>query len=329
MKKIGFDLRGGDNAPHANINAVKRFVAQNSVDEVHVFGLEEDFTELKDLASVKCIFCPQVIETCEEPVKAIKLKKESSLVVGSKMLASKEIDCFISAGSTGALVAAGVFIVKRLANIKRPAISGILPNAKTGKYTMMLDLGANVDAKPEHLVDYAHMAEKFMQNVYDVKNPSIGLLNIGTEENKGNELNKQVFGLLKETNLNFFGNVEPRDVLTCPTDILLMDGYAGNIMLKTLEGATSFFKSTLKRVFMANVMTKFAGLLVKSKYSQEQSKFDHKKIGATPILGVQGMLLKAHGSSDEDAFYYALKNSTKIIESNYVEKIVGDLNNGV
>ncbi len=320
MINIGFDVFGGDNSPNACVNAAVKFAKENQDVTITLFGKEEEIKTLisEEIENIKIIHAPDKIEGNDDPTMAIRRKKESSMVVGAKALANDEVDCLLSAGNTGALVAAGVFVVRRLKGIERPALPGLMPSKNRTKPAMLLDLGANIDTKPEHMLQYAQMAEIYMQAVVGIENPEIALLNIGAEENKGTDLYKQTHQDLKASTMNFVGNVEARDILTTEHDVILMDGFAGNMVLKTLEGSISFFNETLKIVFLANLKTKLGALLVKGGLKEFKTSMDYKEIGATPILGLSKLVLKAHGSSDERAFYSALKSARVMIEADLI-----------
>ncbi len=329
MIKIGFDVFGGDNSPFAPIAAATKFAKENKDVELVLFGKEEVINEHldKSVTNIKVVNATEKIEGNDDPTMAIRKKKNSSIVLGAKALKNDEVDCFLSAGNTGALVAAGVFVVRRLKGIDRPALPGFLPSKNKKTPTLLLDLGANIEAKPEHLMQYAKLATIYLQTVSDMQKPTISLLNIGEEENKGTDLYKETYKNLTESDLNFVGNMEARDILTSESDIILMDGFVGNMVLKSLEGAISFFNQSLKEVFLANFKTKFGALLVKSKLKQVGKQMDYKEIGSTPILGLDKLMLKAHGSSDEKAFYSALVSAKKMIEADLMESIKKGVDN--
>ncbi len=329
MIKIGFDVFGGDNSPAAPIAAATKFAKKNKDIEIVLYGNQEIINRELDssISNIKIVNATEKIEGNDDPTMAIRKKKNSSIVIGAKALKNDEIDCFLSAGNTGALVAAGVFVVRRLKGIDRPALPGFLPSKNKNTPTLLLDLGANVDAKPEHLMQYAKLATIYLQSVSAIDNPKVSLLNIGEEENKGTDLYKTTHKLLLESDLNFAGNMEAREILTTNTDIILMDGFVGNMILKSLEGAIGFFNQSLKEVFLANFKTKIGALLVKSKLKQVGKQMDYKEIGATPILGLDKLMLKAHGSSDEKAFYSALVSAKKMIEADLMTSIKKGVDN--
>ncbi len=327
--KIGFDIFGGDNSPAANIAAANRFAQYFPDVELVVFGNETIINETIDssLTNIKIVNAPDKILGEDEPTVAIRRKKESSIVVGANALKNDEIDCFVSAGNTGALVAAGVFIVKRLKGVDRPALPGVMPSKNNPNGVLLLDLGANIDAKPEQLVQYAKMAKVYKEKILNCPNPQVNLLNIGAEETKGTELYRETYNLLKESDLNFGGNVEPRYILETDTDIIVMDGFVGNMVLKTLEGSISFMKNTLKEVFLSSLKTKIGALLIKGKFEGVKKQLDYNGVGGTPILGLDKLMVKAHGSSSEDTFYNALVSAKNMVESNIIEEMKKGVNN--
>lgn len=325
MYKIGIDAMGGDHAPEQVIAGVKQYLAENDDVLITLFG---DETQIKDqfdsklMKNISIVHTTEVIEVTEDPVMAMRKKKDSSLVVGTKQLKSREIDAFISAGSTGALVATSIFQLGRLPGVERPALGGLFPSATKKTPTLFIDLGANVDAKAIHLVQNAIMGKVYMQQEFGINNPKIGLLNIGAEAKKGNELTKEAYKLLSETEgINFAGNMEARDALTTNVDIVVMDGFSGNILLKTFEGAASFFKSALKDVIYKSTKTKVAGMLIKNDMNDLKNQMDYKEMGATPIFGVDGLYMKAHGSSDARAFSNSIAAAKKLLKSEFVKKI--------
>ncbi len=327
--KIGFDVFGGDNSPSANINAANRFAADFPEIELVLFGKEEVINESinQDLKNITVVNAPDKILGEDEPTMAIRRKKQSSIVVGANALKKDEIDCFVSAGNTGALVAAGVFIVKRIDGVDRPALPGIMPSKENKDGVLLLDLGANIDAKPEQLVQYAKMAKVYKEQVLNCKNPKIALLNIGSEPTKGTELYREAYQQLSESDLNFTGNIEPRYILNTDNDIIVMDGFAGNMVLKTLEGSMSFMKSTLKEVFLSSLKTKIGALLIKGKFDNVKKQMDYHEVGGTPILGLNKLMVKAHGSSSENTFYNALIAARKMVDANMLEEIKKGVNN--
>ncbi|MEW8985954.1 MAG: phosphate acyltransferase PlsX, partial [Bacillus sp. (in: firmicutes)] len=249
----------------------------------------------------------------DEPVKAVRRKKDSSMVLAAKLVADGEADGCISAGNTGALMATGLFVVGRIEGIERPALAPTLPTIG-GEGFLLLDVGANVDSKPEHLLQNAIMGSIYAENVRGVKNPRVGLLNIGTEEKKGNELSKLAFDLLKEAPVNFIGNVEARDLLDGVADVVVTDGFTGNMVLKTIEGtALSVFKM-LKTTLYSSLKTKLAAAVLKPDLMQLKAKMDYSEYGGAGLFGLKAPVIKAHGSSDANSVYNAIRQTRDMVE---------------
>ncbi|WOO87808.1 phosphate acyltransferase PlsX [Mollicutes bacterium LVI A0039] len=325
---IGFDLHGADQGMEAVIEGLSLYLNESkSTSKITLFGNEQEAkTVLKKFNldtndNITVVHTTEVIENTEEPALAIRKKKDSSMVVGANALKNGEVDCFVSSGSTGALVASGIFIVGRIKGIERPALAGLLPSANKEKPTLILDLGANVESKPEHLIQYGTMGSQFMSSVYDIAEPKVALINVGSEDGKGSTLYKEAFYGLKEQDINFVGNVEAREVLTTKNDVLVIDGFSGNILLKSIEGTVALFNSEIKKAFFKNAKTKIAGLLVKNSLKDMKGQFDYRELGATPVFGVNGILLKAHGSSDSLAFKNAFRSADELITSDFLKNI--------
>ncbi len=312
--KIGIDLYGADK-PEEVIGAIKKFTSETG-DNIVAFSKKDDELgkSIEATKGVEVVYCDSIVEKNEDPAFVIRKKKDSTLIVGVQYLADGEIDAFISAGNTGAIVAAGIFVLKRDGDIKKPALPGFLPRSSADTPVMLLDLGANIYATLENMLQYSDLATEYMQKNYKVQEPTIKLLNIGVEENKGVDLQRETYEALK-TNPNFKGNIEARDILDADCDIILMDGWTGNIMLKSIEGTVEFMGRNLKQVFYKNPLNKISALFLKKDLKEMYNKLDYRELGATPVLGVNGLLLKAHGSSDERAFYMAFKQAKSILEN--------------
>ena len=322
--RIIIDAFGGDNAP---VEIVKGAVlaAEEFDCEICLVGIKEKVEEelskyeyKKDKISV--YNADEIIEVCEVPTQAIREKKNSSLVVGLELLKSGEGDAFITAGSTGAYLAGAFRYVGRIKGIKRPALTTVMPT--TDGISLLLDVGANADCKPEFLQQFAIMGSAYSENVLGVKNPKVGLLNIGTEESKGNELTKAAFSLLKEEkSINFIGNIEARDVPQGVADVIVCDGFTGNVVLKLTEGVAMSFYSMIKNVFKKNLFTKLSALIVKDGLSGFKKKMDYTEYGGAPLLGIDGVAIKAHGSSNAKAIKSAVRCAIKFIEADVNGKI--------
>lgn len=301
LVRVVVDAMGGDHAPAAPVQgAVEAANERNDVyiylaGKADVISAElEKYTYPKD--RIEILPATEVIETAEPPVVAIKGKKDSSIVVGLSKVRHGEADAFVSAGSTGAVLVGGQVIVGRIKGVERPALAPLLPTAKG--QSLLIDCGANVDARSSHLVQFAKMGSIYMENIMGVKNPKVGILNIGAEEEKGNALVKETFPLLKACDdINFIGSIEARDVLTGAADVIVCEAFAGNCVLKTVEGTAAALISEIKGGMMSSLKTKIGALLVKPALKGTLKKFDTSEHGGAPLLGLKGLVVKTHGSS--------------------------------
>ena len=301
LTRVVLDCMGGDNAP---MEIVKGGVeAINSCKEITLIlvgdkdSIESELSKYSyDKERIQIVHTTEVIEMAEPPVKAIRSKKDSSIVVGMKMVKSGEADAFVSAGSTGAILVGGQLLVGRLKGIERPPLAPLIPTDKG--VSLLIDCGANVDARPSHLLQFAKMGSIYMESILGVKNPKVGIVNIGAEEEKGNALVKETFPLLKECNdINFIGSVEARDIPAGVCDVIVCEAFVGNVILKTYEGVGSLLLHKVKGALMSNLKTKIGALLIKGKLKETLSGFDVKEYGGAPLLGLNGLVVKTHGSS--------------------------------
>jgi glycerol-3-phosphate acyltransferase PlsX len=332
---ILLDAMGGDNAPNATIKgAVKAANEVNAQicligDETIIKSKIKEFygkDNIKDVASNLSIkHASEQIEMTDTPTIAIKHKKDSSMVVGFRMLNEGEGDIFISAGNSGALLTGATLLVGRIKGIDRPAIAAMLPSDGI-KGLLLMDAGANTNCKPINLLQFAQMASIYLKNTFGLENPRIGLLNIGTEETKGNDLCKESYKLIKEKaqeyNINFLGNVEPRDCFLGELDCLVCDGFTGNVLLKSVEGIGRFVKKSLIDSLKKNVLTTVAAVPSLPAINSFKKKTDYRSYGGAPFLGVKKPVLKAHGSSDELLFYYTIKQAERFVNGNAVSKMI-------
>lgn len=312
--KLAVDAMGGDHAPKEIVLGVKRALREFNDIEVLLYGDEKQIKQYvtpEDRLTI--VHTDEVIEGTDEPVRAVKRKKNASMVLMAQAVKNGEADACISAGNTGALMTAGLFIVGRIDGIERPALAPTLPTLD-GKGFLMLDLGANVDAKPEHLAQYAVMGSIYSEKVRGINHPRVGLLNIGTEEKKGNELTKKTFQLLKELPINFVGNVESRDLLDGPADVVVTDGFTGNMVLKTIEGTALSVFSMLKKTFTSSTKNKLAAGLVKNDLKQLKNMLDYTEYGGAGLFGLKAPVIKAHGSSNEVALYNAMRQAREMVK---------------
>lgn len=312
--KISIDAMGGDNAPHEIVKGVYEALQAFEDIEIQLYGDEQKLASLITAHDrLKVIHTDEIIAGTDEPVRAIRKKKNSSLVKMAEAVKNGEADACVSAGNTGALMAAGLFVVGRIDQVDRPALAPTLPTLD-GKGFVMLDLGANSDAKPEHLEQFAVMGSVYAEKVRGIQNPRVGLLNIGTEDIKGNELTKAAFALLKEAPINFIGNVESRDLLTGAADVVVTDGFTGNMVLKTIEGTASGIFTLLKEAFNTSAKTKISALLVKDQLRGLKTKLDYSEYGGAGLFGLKAPVIKAHGSSNAHAIFHAIRQARTMVE---------------
>lgn len=324
---IAVDGMGGDFSPQAVVEGCVQAVKELDV-EIIITGPEAKIKECLSKSEyhddkITVLDASEVISTSEPPVMAIRKKKDSSLVKALNLVKDGVADAIVSAGSTGALMAGATLIVGRIKGIDRVALAPMLPG-KNGSF-MLIDSGANVDCKSEYLLQFALMGKVYFENVLDIKNPTVGLINIGSEEEKGNELTKAVYKILKQTDFNFVGNVEPRDVSSGDVNILVCDGFIGNTILKMYEGVASNIFELLKQEIMASATSKLGGILLKPVFKKLKNRFDYSEYGGSAFLGSKGICIKAHGSSDAKAFKNAVNAAFNCCENDIINKISSEL----
>ncbi|MYL28305.1 phosphate acyltransferase PlsX [Halobacillus halophilus] len=323
--KLAIDAMGGDNAPEAIVKGAVK--AADTIDglSITLVGDEAEIRPfLKDQPNVTVLHTTEVITSEDEPVRAVRRKKKASMVMAAAEVKEGRADGCISAGNTGALMSAGLFIVGRMPGVERPALSPTLPTMD-GKGFLMLDVGANVDAKPAHLLQYAVIGSIYSENVRRINKPRVGLLNVGTEDGKGSDLTKQAFQLLKEAPINFIGNVEARDLLNGVADVVVTDGFTGNVALKTIEGTALTMFSMMKETFMSSWKTKIAAGLVKDDLRGLKNQLDYSEYGGAGLFGLASPVIKAHGSSNERAVLNAIRQACEMVEQNVTDTIAGTL----
>jgi glycerol-3-phosphate acyltransferase PlsX len=328
MPKIAIDVMGGDHAPDQIIEGCIK-ASSKTTSKLVLVGNEAIINEkLKnysyDTNKIEIVDAQEIIDMHDAPVQAIREKKNSSMVVGLSLLKNKEVDAFVSAGNTGALLAGATLIVGRIKGVERPALAPLLPNKKG--YSLLIDCGANMDCKPSYLLQFARMGTIYMQQCLNVSEPKVGLINIGVEAEKGNQLVKDAYKLLSEDDLiNFAGNVEARDIPNGEADILVCDAFVGNVVLKFMEGFGLWMFSALKNEFTSSLKSKLGALLLKKGIYNIKNKFDYSEQGGAPLLGVNGLVVKTHGSSKEKEIYHTLLQTDKFIDNRLVEKIANNL----
>ncbi|MGM8211790.1 phosphate acyltransferase PlsX [Virgibacillus sp. W0430] len=323
--KIAIDAMGGDHAPKEVVLGAMDAISQFKDIEITLIGDEEQIRSyLTNGDRISIIHTNERITAEDEPVRAVRRKKDASLVLMAKEVKEKRADACISAGNTGALMSAGLFVVGRTPGIDRPALSPTLPTID-GKGFLLLDVGANVDANPHHLVQYAVMGSIYTEKVRSISNPTVGLLNIGTEDTKGNQLAKKAFIQLNNAPINFIGNVESRDLLNGAADVVVTDGFSGNITLKTIEGTAMNVFSLLKQTFMSSLKTKLAASFIKSDLVKLKNQLDYSEYGGAGLFGLAAPVIKAHGSSKRRAIQNAIKQARHMVEYKVTETITSTI----
>lgn len=319
--RIAIDAMGGDHAPKAVVLGAMEAISQIENLEITLVGDEAEIKKhITNDQNISILHTTEVITGDDEPVRAVRRKKKSSLVLMAKEVKEGRADACISAGNTGALMSAGLFIVGRTPGIERPALSPTLPTIDE-KGFVFLDVGANVDATAKQLVQYGIMGSIYAEKVRSIQNPTIGLLNVGTEDGKGNALSKEAFHKMENAPINFIGNVEARDLLNGVADVVVADGFSGNIALKTIEGTAMMVFSLLKDTFMSSLKTKIAAGLVKNDLRALNNKLDYSEYGGAGLFGLSSPVIKAHGSSNGRAIFNAIKQACHMVEYNVTETI--------
>ena len=329
--RVVIDAFGGDNAPLEIVKGASLASVEYGC-EITLCGNESEINrvisenDLKFFGELKIVHTEDVISMHDDPTSLLKTHKESSMALAFKELSEDRADAFVSAGSTGAVVVGGTLIVKRIKGIKRPALGGMIPSPK-GRY-MLMDMGANAECRPEMLEQFGIMASAYLKGVEGIKNPKIGLLNIGTEDTKGTELQKEAFTLLKNAPINFVGNIESREMPKGECDAVITDGFTGNIALKLIEGtATTLFK-LIKQVLYKNIFNKLAALVIKKDLYSLKSMMDSTEVGGAPLLGVRKPVIKAHGNSDAKAMKNAVRQAITFTETKVIDAIAENLDQG-
>ena len=326
--RVVVDAFGGDNAPTEIIKGAALASNEYST-EITLTGNEKTIKEiiaendLKFYGELKIVDTDDVISMHDEPTSLLKAHSESSMALAFKELAEERADAFVSAGSTGAVVVGGTLIIKRIKGVKRPALAGLIPAPK-GHY-MLMDMGANAECRHEMLCQFGIMASAYLEGVEGKKNPEIGLLNIGTEDTKGGELQKEAYKLMQDAPINFVGNIESREMPKGVCDAVITDGFTGNIALKLIEGSAATLFSLIKEVFYKSLPNKLAALVVKKDLSKVKKLMDSSEVGGAPLLGVRKTVIKAHGSSDAKAIKNAVGQAIKFTETGVIDKISSSL----
>ena len=333
MKMI-VDAMGGDNAPREIVRGALEAHRIHGVDILLVGRAAEVLRAVEDCGEktlpigVEIRDASEVVEIEDDPATAFKVKKDSSLTVGLNLLKEGAGDAFVSAGSTGALLAGATLVVKRIRGIRRAAMGPLVPTAGGGKM-LLCDCGANAECTPEYLLQFAYLGSYYAQKVMGIDKPRVGLLNIGAEEEKGDELRHETYALLKEAGdagrIHFVGNVEANDAMMGAVDVIVTDGFTGNVMLKTMEGVGKFLLKSLKAMFLSSTKTKLAAGLVKGDLGQMKKLMDPSEVGGTPFLGIQKPVIKAHGGSNARAIENAVLRAKEYAESGFIADIQANI----
>ncbi|MDE6882314.1 MAG: phosphate acyltransferase PlsX [Lachnospiraceae bacterium] len=323
--KVAVDAMGGDNAPQEIVKGAVEAVNESSKVKVYLVGVKEAVE--RELSGhtypkeqIEVVPASEIIETAEPPVMAIRKKKDSSLVKALNLVKDGTCDAYVSAGSTGATLVGGQVIVGRIKGVERPPLAPLIPTA--AGCSLLIDCGANVDARPSHLVQFAKMGSVYMEHVMGIKNPKVGIVNIGAEEEKGNALVKETFPLLKNCpDINFIGSVEARDIPAGAADVVVCEAFTGNVILKTYEGVGATLISKVKEGMMTSLRSKIGALLVKPALKQTLKAFDLEQYGGAPMLGLKGLVVKTHGSSKSIEIKNSILQCITFTEQQISEKI--------
>ncbi len=324
--RIALDAMGGDDAPRVVVEGA--IASLNQWDDVHLvlIGDEQQIRlHLKEShPRLEIIHTEERIDATEEPVRAVRRKKQASMVLAGDLLKNKQVDAMISAGNTGALMTVGLLVVGRIDGIERPGLASTMPTLD-GRGVLVLDLGANMDASPQHLLQYGIMGALYQQIIHSGEVARVGLLNVGSEKKKGNELTKATYELLENSSLSFIGNVEARDLLNGGCDVVVCDGFAGNILLKSMEGAVVAAMSVLKRELTSNWFSKLGALLLKNSFRKFKKAFDYTEHEGALLLGVNGVCIKSHGSSNARMIHKTIGQARKAVQHRLIDSITDQI----
>lgn len=331
--KIIVDAMGGDNAPLAPVMGAIQANKEYGVDVALVGRGEEILKVLEENgiktlpAGVEMVHASEVVEMCDDPAKAFRQKKDSSLTVGLNLVKNGEGDAFVSAGSTGALLSAATLLTKRIKGIRRAALAPVIPTGNGG--SILVDCGANAECPPEYLLQFAYMGSYYAEKALKRSNPKVGLLNIGVEPSKGTSLQTTVYPMLQQAGeagrINFVGNIEAREAMEGAVDVIVCDGYSGNIMLKTMEGTAKVLTREMKRMFKKNALTMLAAAIVSGGLKDLKKMMSADEVGGTALLGISKPVIKAHGSSNDYAFKNAIRQARDFASSGIIESIVENI----
>ena len=320
--KIGIDLLGVDDSSKV-INFVNAY--QDSTVTLAVYGREEDLLKINERVGVEKHCCTEVVLMEDDAARVHRRKKDATMIRMLADLSEDNIDVAISGGSTGAFMASAVFMIGRIEGVAKPGLASMLPTTSNHKF-LLTDLGANVEAKVEDLVNYTKLGSLYMKYIYNIENPSVALLNVGIEETKGNKLYKEAHKEIKANISNFKGNIEAREILEHKYDVVVADGFSGNILLKTIEGVALSLGKMVKSIFLKNIATKLSALIVKKGLTQFKQKFNYSEYGGAFLLGIKKPTIKVHGSTDEKALSYAVEQAKKIHNTKLYDIMIKEMN---
>ena len=328
MCHVYLDAMGGDNAPDCTVNGALEALRLNTDLKITLAGTASMIEPLLNGADdvrdrIIVVDTPDIITNHDAPVMAVRQKKQSAVVQGMLAVREGAADAFVSAGSTGATLAGGMFRLGRIQGIDRPALAPLLPNGKG--YFCLIDCGANVDSLPEYLPQFGIMGEAYMRTVRGMAKPRVGLVNIGAEAEKGNALVKAAYPLMENAPFNFIGNVEGRDITADVADVVVTDGFYGNLILKFMEGVAGTLMGIIKNELMSDTRGKIAGLIAKPAFRRVKKLMDYSEVGGAPLLGVQGVVVKAHGSSNAHAIACAIRQAVNMVDRRLVAEITAKL----
>ena len=324
IMKIGIDILGIDN-PERIINFVNNY--RDSEVELYVYGLEETLIKVTKTENIVKNVCTEEVYMSDDPARVHRKKKDASMIRMLDDLNNQIIDVAISGGSTGAFMASSVFMIGRIEGISKPGLASLLPTRSDHKF-LLTDLGANVEAKPDDLLNYAKLGQLYMKYIYNIETPSVALLNVGVEESKGNKVYKDAHKLMKAEVANFKGNIEGREILEHQFDIVVAEGFAGNVLLKTIEGVAKSLGKMIKGIFLQNLKTKIGALLVKKGINVFRKKFDYSEYGGAFLLGIKKPTIKVHGAADENALYYAVQQAKQIHKTKLYDIMIETMEKG-
>ena len=322
--RIFVDAMGGDNAPQAPVEGAIEALRRYPEISVVLAGVLSEIEPLLGGADdvrgrIELVDAPEIITNDESPVMGVRRKTKSATVIGMLMLRDKEVDGFVSAGSTGAVLAGGMFRLGRIPGVERPALAPLMPNGKG--YFLLIDCGANVDCQPHYLQQFGVMGDAYMRGVMGMEKPRVGLINIGAESEKGNALVKATYPLMEQAPYHFVGNVEARDITNDVADVMVADGFAGNLILKFMEGLAGTLLGIIKQEMMADTRCKIGAVIAKPAFKRVKKLMDYTEVGGAPLLGVQGAVVKAHGSSNAYAMSCAIGQVIKMVNGHVVDII--------